>query len=108
MSHTVTGPDLRPLSRFTFAGRGCRDPRREPRSLPQSLRPHPPCSSTGTPSPVATLLLEAGRPSAGRPSPAGATGATGDHPPPGALRYGPGPWQLPMSLWWSSGAATPS
>ena len=111
MTPTVTGPDLRTLPRFTFAGRGCRDPRREPRRLPQSLRIQPPGSATATSSQVATALPEAGRRSA---VPSSATESTrpaagnGDRPPPAALRYGPGPWQIPMSLWWSSGAAMPS
>ena len=105
MTPTVTGPDLRPLPRFTFAGRGCRDPRREPRSLPHSLRLQPPGPPTTMPSPV---LSEAGRPSAGRSSTTGATGHHDDRPPPVALRYGPGPWQIPMGLWSSSAAAMPS
>lgn len=109
MTPTVTGPDLRPLPRFTFAGRGCRDPRREPRSLPHSLRLQPPGSPTTMSSPIAIVLSsEAGRPSAGRFSTTGPTGSNDDRPPPGALRYGPGPWQIPMSLWWSSGVAMPS
>jgi hypothetical protein len=111
MTRTVSASNLRPLPRFTFAGRGCRDPRREPRRLPQSLRIQPPGSVTAAPSQVATALPEAARPSA---VPSSATESTrpaagnGDRPPPAALRYGPGPWQIPMSLWWSSGAAMPS
>ena len=107
MTPTVTGPDLRPLPRFTFAGRGCRDPRREPRRLPHSLQLQPPGSPTTGPSTVA-LVSDAGRPSASRSSTTGPTGPNDDRPPPAALRYGPGPWQIPMGLWWSSGAAMPS
>jgi hypothetical protein len=113
MTPTVTGPDLRALPRFTFAGRGCRDPRREARRLPQSLRLQPPCPPTTTPSPVATVVSGAGGASAGRSSTTGSTGPNDDRPPPAGLRYGPGPWQpskrvTAMSLWWSSGAVTPS
>ena len=105
MTPTVTGPALRPLPRFTFAGRGCRDPRREPRSLPHSLRLQPPCPPTTMPSPVPS---EPGRPSAGRSSTTEATGHHDDRPPPVALRYGPAPWQIPTGLWSSSAAAMPS
>ena len=34
MTRTVSAPHLRPIPRFTFAGRGCRDSRREPRRPP--------------------------------------------------------------------------
>jgi hypothetical protein len=80
MTRTVTAPDLRPLPRFTFAGRGCRDPRREPRRLAQALRIQPSAPSTATTSPVTTALSEADRPSARRSSTAGP--AAGDDRPP--------------------------
>ena len=38
MTRTVTGLYHRSMPRFVFAGRGCRDPRRETRRLPQSVR----------------------------------------------------------------------
>lgn len=108
MTPIVTGPDLRSLPRFTFAGRGCRDPRREPRRLPQSLRIQAPGQPTGTTAPVATDLPAAGNLPARRSTTSGPTGPDDDRPPPAALRYGPAPWQIPMSPWWSSGAAMPS
>lgn len=112
MTRTVSAPYLRPLPRFTFAGRGCRDPRREPRRLPQALRPQPSTPSTAPTSPVTTALSEAGRPSAGRSSTAGPAAGPDDRPPPVALRYRPGPWRLTRvtaaGLWWSSGGAMPS
>jgi hypothetical protein len=41
MTRTFAGaPDLRPLPRFTFAGRGSRDSRREPRR-PRRAAPAP-------------------------------------------------------------------
>ena len=92
MTRSVTRSDLLPLPRFTFAGRGCRDPRREPRRRPQALRLEPPGPSTVTPSPVSNVLSDAGRPAAG---PSFTTGSSGpaaerdDRPPPAALRYGP-------------------
>ena len=102
MTRTVTGPELRPTPRFTFAGRGCRDSRREPRRLPQSLRLPSPAPSTAATSPVTAALSEAGRPPA-----VGSTTSTAavDRPPPATLRYGPVPCQTPTGLWWSSGAA---
>ena len=49
MTRTVTGPVVRTLPRFTFAGRGCRDPRREPRTARRvgtTIAPHqPPCGT---------------------------------------------------------------
>lgn len=106
MTPAVPGPALRPLPRFTFAGRGCRDPRREPRRLPQPQRIPPPGQRSGTPPPVATARSAGGYPSAGPAS--GRTDPDGDRPPPAALRYGPGPWLKPNNLWWWSGAAMPS
>jgi hypothetical protein len=80
MTPTVNGSDRRPMPRFTFAGRGCRDSRREPRA------------------PVCHSVLHDPPHRRQRRSP----------PTSRALRYGPGPWQIPMSLWWSNGAAMPS
>jgi hypothetical protein len=49
MTRTVTGPAVRPLPRFTFAGRGCRDPRREPRTARRAATTialhQPPCGT---------------------------------------------------------------
>jgi hypothetical protein len=84
MTPTVNGSDRRPMPRFTFAGRGCRDSRREPRSLPQSLRFQPPGPSTTTPSPVPTVRSDTGRPCATRSSTTRPTGANDDRPPPAA------------------------
>ena len=91
MTRTVSAPDLRPLPRFTFAGRGCRDSRREPRRLPQTLRLQPSAPFAATTSPVTSALSEAGRPSAGRSSTT--TPACDDRPPPASLRYRPRPWR---------------
>jgi hypothetical protein len=41
MTRTARAPHVRPLPRFTFAGRGCRDPRREPRRQPAVQRTAP-------------------------------------------------------------------
>ena len=87
MTRTLTGPDFRSMPRFTFAGRGCRDSRREPRRLPHSHRLQQPAPTTAPP--IAAAPSEPGRPPAGRPStrPSGAAASPGssacvDHPPP--------------------------
>ena len=41
MTRTARAPHVRPFPRFTFAGRGCRDPRREPRRQPAVQRAGP-------------------------------------------------------------------
>lgn len=92
MTSSAARTDVRHRPRFTFAGRGCRDPRREVRRLPQALRLRSPSPSTVTPSPVASRSAEAGRPSAGPSSTTGSSGPAAnrdDRPPPAALRYGP-------------------
>ena len=112
MTRTVSTPDLHPLPRFTFAGRGCRDSRREPRRLPKARRARPEGPVTATApttgsSPVTDALAPAsGRQSGARPSGASGT-ARDDRPPQAALRYGPGPWLIPASLWSSNGGAMP-
>ena len=40
---------VRTVARFTFAGRGSRDPRREPRRRPQPLQALPPSATTTAP-----------------------------------------------------------
>jgi hypothetical protein len=109
MPRTVSTHDLRPMPRFTFAGRGCRDSRREPRRLPQAVLLHPSAGSGAAPTlaspPVTSALSGAGRPSAGRA--ANVTAAAEDRPPPAGLLYGPVTWQKPTNRWWSSGGATP-
>ena len=113
MTRTITGPDMRPLPRFTFAGRGCRDPRREPRRRPEALRPRPAGATTVTPStagssPVAEALAPTTDRESGTRRSAATPAIRDDRPPPGTLRYGPGPWRIRAGLWWSNGGAMPS
>lgn len=84
------------LRRFVFAGRGCRDTRREPRRAPRRC-PEP--GAAGVPSgdggAGGTPEVRApGRRPAGRVQPAGETQChrhgDGGRPPPGAFRCGPG------------------
>ncbi len=94
MTRTFSAPDLRPMPRFTFAGRGCRDPRREPRRLPESLRTRPAVAAsitaaTADTSPVAEALATATDRQSGTGGTATTRGDRDDHPPPPALRYGP-------------------
>ena len=87
MTRTVGPPGLRPLPRFTFAGRGCRDSRREPRRLPEALRARPATGATVTApiagtSPVGEALAPATeRQSVARPS-AAPRPDRDDRPPP--------------------------
>jgi hypothetical protein len=95
MTRTLSAPDLRPLPRFTFAGRGCRDPRREPRRLPEALRTRPASAATvasqaAGSAPVAEALAPAADRRSGTTRSTSTGAARDDHPPPAALRYGPG------------------
>ena len=90
-SSTTRSADLDRLSRFTFAGRGCRDPRRERRrpaalsrpAAPASLRapgpsgPAPPAGSTPASPDTGAVALAASGTTGGRVAP-------GDRPPPPA------------------------
>ena len=83
-------PDLHRLPRFTFAGRGCRDSRREPRRRPDLAMPR---RGVPTAPPAAVLvvaLADAPGPSAARREPTSALSSTGpgpaaDPPPAGVL-----------------------
>ena len=105
MTRTVNAPpDLRPLPRFTFAGRGCRDPRREPRRRPGTtltgLGPLTAPAASALPGPAisTTSAAPATSPS---PSPAARKGgattacagraAPGDRPPPSTTDGEPWP-----------------
>jgi hypothetical protein len=94
MTRTASIPDLRRLPRFTFAGRGCRDPRREPRRRPVALltRPAPALpAAPAAPTPVSPAAPTTPKPAAAdRPPPAVLTSAP---PVPGrkaGLGYRPG------------------
>jgi hypothetical protein len=78
--------DLRPLPRFTFAGRGCRDPRREPRRRPDVATTRPGLLTAPPALPVASPV-DPPRPSAARREPPCSLSSTGrgaatDRPPP--------------------------
>ena len=61
MTPSVTAPSIRPFPRFTFAGRGCRDPRRELRRRPADLVARPTAASAPSAGTIAVLT----EPSAG-------------------------------------------
>ena len=84
MTRTVSAPHLRPMPRFTFAGRGCRDTRREPRRLPAPLLPR--ATTVMAAGPVATVAAPVAkalsRAAAQRPAGTGAARPAADRPPP--------------------------
>ena len=83
MTPSVTAPSLRPFPRFTFAGRGCRDPRREVRRHPAALLTRPTAAAAALEA-IALTSEGSSRPaqSDDKPAVTAARPAADDRPPP--------------------------